>query len=205
MLPESLFNRKLWDFLLLVDCREADRVREAGCYHCGGVLHSAGYVRKPRGVPYLLGSKRADLAFRHSFCCGSCRRRTMPASVRFFGRRVYVGLVFVLLPALSGDGGPSAVRCACRRLGLSRRTLRRWRRWWQEVFSASRFWRANRSRFLPGAAEDLPGDLLAGFRGAGCVERAVRGLLFLREWFLFLVVADGDSVGEIAAQKLPSI
>ena len=78
MLPGSLFNRKLWDFLLRVDELEAERVREAGCGGCGGVLHSAGYVLKPRGVPYLLGSQRSDLAFRHSFCCGACRRRTTP-------------------------------------------------------------------------------------------------------------------------------
>ena len=31
MLPESLNNRKLWDFLLRVDEFEAERVREEGC------------------------------------------------------------------------------------------------------------------------------------------------------------------------------
>ena len=102
MLPESLFNRKLWDFLLRVDELEAERVREAGCVHRVDVLHSAGYVRKPRVVPYLLGSQRSDLAFRHSFCCSACRRRTTPASVRFPGRRVYVGLVVVFFAGVVG-------------------------------------------------------------------------------------------------------
>ena len=79
MLPETLFNRKLWDFLLRVDFREAGRVRKAGCRHCGGVLHSANYLRKPRGVPYLLGAKRSDLAFRHSLSrdnLGETQRRS---------------------------------------------------------------------------------------------------------------------------------
>ena len=29
MLPEPVFNRKLWSFILRTDCREAERVREA--------------------------------------------------------------------------------------------------------------------------------------------------------------------------------
>lgn len=201
MLPETLFNRKLWDFVFRIDCREAEGVREAGCRHCGGVLHSAGYVRKPRGIPYLLGAKRADLAFRHSFCCSACRRRTLPASVRFLGRRLYVGLVVVLLPALLGDGSPSAAASACQRLHLSLRTLRRWRRWWQEEFSSSRFWRAHRSRLVPGAADRLPGDLVAACRG-GCVGRGVRALLFLCEGPPFLADSEGDAGGGIFAQKM---
>ena len=178
MLPESFWNFKLWDSLLRVDDLEAERVRQEGCGHCGGVLHCAGYGRKPRGVTDLLGSKRADLVFCHSFCCGTCRRRTMPASVRFPGRRVYVGLAVVLLPALLGDGSPSAALSACRRLHLSDRTLRRWRRWWQEEFSSSRFWRAHRGRLVPGAAARFPGGLLEAFRPQPQVEPLLVGMTF---------------------------
>ena len=32
-------------------------------------------------------------------------------------RRVYVGLIVLLLPVLLGDGSPTAVSAACRRLG----------------------------------------------------------------------------------------
>ena len=172
MLPEPVFNRKLWSFILRIDCREAERVREADCRYCGGVLHCANHVRELRGVPVLLGAKRADLACRHSFCCGDCRRRTKPASVRFPGRRVYVGLVVVLLPAPLGDGSSSAALSACRRFHLSLRTLRRW---WQEEFWSSRFWRAHRSRLVPGAVARLAGDLVDGVRG-GCVGLGVRAL-----------------------------
>ena len=202
MLPESLNNRKLWDFLLRVDEFEAERVREEGCRHCGGVLHSGGYVRKPRGIEYLLGTKHAELSFRHSFCCGSCRRRTLPASVRFLGRRLYVGLVVVLLPALLGDGSPAAALSACARLHVSERTLVRWRRWWQEEFSASRFWRGHRGRLEPGKAARLPGDLLARFPRGGLVARGVRALVFVREAFPFLKECEGDAGGGDFAQKL---
>ena len=93
MLYALLFHRKLRDFLLRIERVEAERAREAGCCRCGGVPHSAEYGRKPRGVPCALAAKWADLAFRHGFCCGDGRRRTTPASVRFFGRQVYVGLI----------------------------------------------------------------------------------------------------------------
>ena len=173
MLPASLYNRKLWDFLLRVDELAAERVREAGCGHCGGVLHSAGYCRKPRGDPYLLGLQPSDLAFCHGFCGGDCRRRTTPASVRSLDRREYVGLIVVLLPALLGDGSPSAAFSPRARLHVSDLTLRLWRRWWQE-FSARRFWRAHRDRLEPGKAARLPGDLMARFPRGGPVASRSR-------------------------------
>ena len=83
MLPESFWNFRLWDFLLRVDDLEAERVRQEGCGHCGGVLHCAGYGRKPRGVPYLLGSKRADSdpvpPGPHSTSARSSKPRSEPA------------------------------------------------------------------------------------------------------------------------------
>ena len=181
-------------FLFEVDSREASRMRKAGCRHCGGVLHSARYGRKPRGIPSALAAEGECAALRHSFCCALCRRRTTPASVRFFGRRVYVGLIFVLLPALLGSEGPTAAAAACRKLHLSLRTLRRWRRWWQEDFAGSAFWRGSRRRFAPGVEEaGLPLGLVNSFEGVDWADRGVQALFLLREWFSFLIVADGDS------------
>ena len=85
MLPEKNRVRKVWDFLLQVDSREASQVRKTGCRHCGGVLHSARYGRKPRGIPSALAADGECAAFRHSFCCAVCRRRTTPASGRVGG------------------------------------------------------------------------------------------------------------------------
>ena len=194
MLPESSQVGKIWDFLLQVDSREASQVRKTGCRHCGGVLHSAHYGRKPRGIPSALAGAGECAALRHSFCCAVCRRRTMPASVRFFGRRVYVGLIFVLLPALLGQEGPTAAAAACKKLNLSLRTLRRWRRWWQEDFADSAFWRGSRGRFAPGVEEaGLPLGLVDSFEGVDWADRVVQALLLLREWFSFLILVEGDS------------
>ena len=202
MQPVSISNPRLWDFMCLIDEREASRVRCAGCRHCGGALHSATYARKPRGVPEAVVSGGSRPVLRHSFCCAVCRRRTTPASVRFVGRRVYVGLIVLLLPVLLGDASPTAVSAACRRLGLSRQTLRRWRRWWQETFAGSAFWRAHRGRFRPGVdASGLPRALLEGFRRGGLLGRAVRALLFLRDGFMFAVF-EGSASGDRDPQKM---
>ena len=96
-----LSNARVWDFLKQVDAAEAQRCREAGCPRCGGALHSATYPRKPHG----LAAELRDDVRRFSLCCSVCRRRVKPASVRFFGRRFYVGALFVLVSALALAGG----------------------------------------------------------------------------------------------------
>ena len=80
-------------FLIRLDEELAAQAQCAGC-SCGGVLHRANYPRKPRGCPTL--AIRDAFSSRLSFCCSRCRRRTTSVSVRFLGRRVYLGLVVVL-------------------------------------------------------------------------------------------------------------
>lgn len=107
---------------------------------CGGRLHRANYPRKPRGSPAALGP---DYGRRFSFCCDrdACRKRTTPPSMRFLGRHVYLAAVFVLASAMRH--GMTAVRAAklTAWLGVSRRTLGRWRRWWLQTFVASEVWK----------------------------------------------------------------
>lgn len=142
----------------------AAQVRAAGCTHCGGVLHSAHYRRKPRGVNRaLLGE---DSQRRLSLCCSveGCRLRNTPASVRFLGRRVYLGAVVMVLSALTQ--GLSARRCAELRIrfGVSERTLRRWRYWWQVLLPATPWWRQARARWVTAPrASALPASLLERF------------------------------------------
>jgi len=88
--------------LLLFDRDLAEGYRLEGC-PCGGSLHRAAYVRKPRGVPWGLPE---GFCIRESFCCSreGCRRRLTPPSLRFLGRRVYLGAVVVV-----ADPAPSPV------------------------------------------------------------------------------------------------
>lgn len=141
----------------------AERVRASGCRWCGGRLDSARYPRKPRGGPAGLGP---EYEWRLSFCCAreGCRRRMTPPSVRYLGRRVYLGVVVVLVSAMTHGLSVRRVAQLHAHLGIGLRTLRRWRRWWQHAFVESRFWRGARGRFLPPVDEDrLPASLLERF------------------------------------------
>lgn len=173
-----LSDSTLWELLFRLDQGLAAEARDRGC-PCGGALHSARYPRKPRGGPSDLGP---EYSCRLSLCCAreGCRRRTTPPSVRFLGRRVYLGAVVVLVSALRE--GITAKRAAHLRelLGVSLRTLRRWRVWWRDAFVASSFWKSVRGRFLPSVeVSALPASLLERFSGDGDRSRLIQALTFV--------------------------
>jgi hypothetical protein len=168
-------------FLLLVtlDRDLAEQLRVQRCPQCGAVLHYGRYARKPRGGPPDLPP---DYDRRDSLCCAAhgCRKRVLPPSLRFFGRRVYLGPVFVLVSVMVH--GITAKRAAALRalVGVSVRTLARWRVWWRQVFPQTRFWHAARARFAPPVAEPgLPASLVERFAQGGDADRAVAVLRFL--------------------------
>jgi len=142
-----------------------------GCLLCGGKLHRSDYDRKPRGGPQW------DLRF--SLCCAQegCRRRHTPPSVRFMGRRVYAGLVVVLVSAMIHGLKPERVELLRETLGIDRRTLERWRQWWLGIFVESSFWREVRARFMPPLChKTMPLSLCVSFE----VERRDRLLELLK-------------------------
>lgn len=139
----------------------AAEVRAARCASCGGVLHSARYPRKPRGGPSSLGQERV---MRASFCCAEegCRRRATPPSLLFLGRKVFYGVLVLLIPILREGSTPERVRRLEAKFGVSRRTLYRWRRWWRETVPRSRWWQQQRGLFRAVVdGDELPGLLLA--------------------------------------------
>ena len=164
MCHELLGDARLYEQLLRFDTDLAERVRATAC-PCGGRLHSARFPRKPRGSP--IGLDGYD--YRFSFCCDreGCRARVTPPSLRFLGRRVYLGAVVVLVSAMMHGLTAWRVAKLCRLLGVDRRTLERWRRWWQEEFPTTPLWRDAKARFMPPVAEaELPAVLLDRFDGA---------------------------------------
>lgn len=173
-----LRDASLYDVLLKIDLDLAASTRAGGCAACGGRLHSARYPRKPRGGPDHLGP---EYERRLSFCCAAdgCRQRATPASVRFLGRRVYLGAVVVLVTAMTHGVTPRRAAELQELLGVKRRTLERWRSWWRGAFVASPFWRSERGRFMPPlAAGALPGSLLERF-GVEVATRVTKALQFL--------------------------
>ena len=178
MYQSVLADVGLYGLLLRLDQDLARTAQEQGCGRCGGRLDRADYARKPRGVPLELGPEHA---VRLSLCCAAegCRRRTTPASVRFLGRRVYVGAAVLGITALGTGRRGAEVRALRTWLGLSARTLARWRRWWHAVFAESAFWRGARGQLrTPVAVRALPGALLRRFAG-DLQAQLIAGLRFL--------------------------
>ena len=89
-----------------------------------------------------------------------------PASLRFLGRRVYLGLIVVLVATLRYGPSPTRVRKLRELTGVSRRTVERWCRWWRSGFVETPFWQMARAEFgEPVAEAALPSSLLERFTG----------------------------------------
>ena len=67
--------------------------------------------------------------------------------MRFFGRRFYVGALFILISALVLRGGVR-LQTIKRKWGIPVATLRRWRTWWLETFPATEPWGAKRGELV---------------------------------------------------------
>ena len=176
-----LNDSKLYEFLLQIDRDLAETARQSACRFCGDRLHSACYLRKPRGVPEDI-DPGPEYPVRFSFCCRAeaCRRRHTPPSVRFLGRRVYLGVMVVLLTVMRQGPTPRSVESLQAIFGVGPRTLVRWQTWWHDIFPKSGFWRRVKARFMPAVAEaDLPGALVLRFQGETLLQRIILLLTFL--------------------------
>lgn len=186
MLESLLHDGKLHRLQEKVDQDLAEEARKSGCRHCGGKVHRADYERKPRGGP-----KEWDK--RDSFCCAEdgCRKRKTPPSVRFLGRKVYVGVVVTLISAMRYGLKAKRVEVLREALGIDVRTLQRWREWWLSTFVVSSFWKQAKSRFMPPIDEkEIPLSLVNAF-GRPARERILELLKFLSP----ITIAVGREVG----------
>lgn len=177
-----LAKKSVYELLEKCDADLAEQCRRAGCLKCPaneGRLHRSDYRRKPRGGPE---EAKVVETWRESFCCDrdGCRKRHTPPSVRFLGRKVYWGVVVVLMAAMQHGIKPARVEVLRARLGIDGRTLERWRTWWLTTFVESRFWKEARARFMPVPCQKtLPWSLCETF-GIDRLDRLLKLLRFLR-------------------------
>ena len=138
---------RLWSVLLAIDQDLAEMTRKKAC-PCGGRLHCANYLRKPRGTPLQLPEPQR---LRLSFCCDrdGCRKRVTPPSVRFLGPKVYLGVFVILISAMRQGPTPRRVRELSLRFGADRRTIARWQVLWREHFPQTPFWKLARASLIP--------------------------------------------------------
>ena len=146
MLLGCAFRVSLFFVLRDIELDLARQCQAAGCPHCGGSLHFARYSRKPRGMP---DDAPAELCVRLGLCCSrpECRRRTLPPSCVFMGRRVYWAGAVVLVTALRQQrtAGHSYqwIRAT---FGVSQSTVRRWLAYFRDRFALSETWQRVRGR-----------------------------------------------------------
>jgi len=153
---------EFFEGLTAIDLSIVEQAARQPCSECGGRLYRGDYPRKPRGGQ-IAGAAEGWVR-RFSLCCGSegCRRRATPPSVRFLGRRVYVGAVVIMAAAVALTS--MAASAAVRATGVPSRTTRRWLRWWRGSFTTSRPFVELSARMVPPPERRwLPTSLLERF------------------------------------------
>jgi hypothetical protein len=195
MSHELVLGEEWFARLTEFDRQIAEAVAAEGCRHCGGPLHQGNYERKPRGAQ-LAGAGEA-FRLRHSLCCGreGCRRRSLPPSLRFLGRRVYLEAVvlFASVRAMALE----TLRQARRATGVPARTLRRWHTWWTAALPISTVWIELRALFVPPppAESELPRSLLERAEAALGEDAAVSDALLLCARWLSPLTTQSVSAG----------
>ena len=99
--------------------------------------------------------------------------------MRFLGRRVYLGAVVLLVTVMRHGASPARLRKLREMYDIDLRTLERWRKWWQESFPQTPFWKIAKGRFDSPVDEALlPQSLLDRFLGS-LRSRAISALEFI--------------------------
>ena len=188
MLIDLLRTVTLYRLLHLIDQDLATAQKQQRCPHCSGPLHDAHYMRKPRGGPAKLPD---EYSVRLSLCCGreGCRRRCLPPSCLFMGRRVYWSSVVLIVVTLRQQRtcGFSA-RKVKKLFGITHQTLLRWMAYFRDEFPRSRDWRSIRGWVSAQVVNDaLPSSLIVHFMSSH--ENPQAGLIAC---LLFLAVGQSE-------------
>ena len=164
MLSELLEKVSLFRILHCIDTDLCKQLRQKGCPYCGGPLHQSNYERKPRGGPEAIPD---EYLIRQSLCCGraQCRRRTLPASCLFMGRRVYWGCVILVVLTFKQNRPDSAsARRIQEMFKISRETLKRWMAYFRNEFPVSIQWQRLQGRLAATvSSNELPAGLINYF------------------------------------------
>jgi hypothetical protein len=100
--------------------------------------------------------------------------------VRFLGRKVYLGVIVILITALEHGLSAKRRQWLIETLDIWPQTFSRWRQWWREIFPASRCWQSERGQFIPPVdSSQLPGALLGRLTGDDLIQRLCQLLRLL--------------------------
>jgi len=193
MLSELLKNKNLFYQLFLIDKEIAEQYRQMKCPYCGGTLHYANYYRKPRGEPEDINE---ECFIRFSLCCSQegCRRRIIPHSCRFLGRKVY-WFVNILIVVYECQNSEDCIFRLSKLYDISRYTLKRWLLFFKNVFPVSSQWQKIRGLVKASIKNsELPSILVKFFLNikTSAQDAVVSCLKFLSQGFsLHIKIRDG--------------
>jgi hypothetical protein len=175
MYHKYLTDKNFFEFLYKTDQDLARKTKEKGCRICGSKVHVSNYMRKPRGFDGLPD----DYSLRFSLCCArdGCRKRVLPESIRFFGRVVYWSVHMVLISAML-NGRSSDIEKIMSEFNVDIRTLKRWRKWWKNIFPATKFWKKMKGE-LSEDVDLFPLEILAILQKNNLENAAIIKLLHL--------------------------
>lgn len=179
MLPELLQRSNLFFLLYQIDLELAQACRKNGCLHCNGPLHQANYSRQPWGAPENMTDEQK---IRQSLCCGheGCRKRLLPPSSIYMGKKKYWSAVIVIVMALrqNKSKSPDVIKLM-RMFSISYKTILRWRDWFKNIFPSTPHWMRLRGRISAQiCSHQLPGNLLDYFiQSKGSAEAGLIGCL----------------------------
>ena len=163
MVNEVELGGEFFRLLEQVDEGVARRVAAAGCPRCEGPLHRGDYARKPRGA--LIARAGDTSVVRFSLCCGreGCRKRATPPSLRFLGRRVYLGVVVIVASLVAQALGTAETSRPV--TGVPARTTKRWLGWWRGPFLSTAVLVAVQARLVGVDTQALPASIVAKLPG----------------------------------------
>ena len=202
MSHELLLYTSFFLFLLLIDRDIAAKAHLVRCPHCGGVLDVANFHRKPRGS---LCCQPAGFDVRFSLCCrvDGCRRRRTPPSVRFLDRRVYLGIVTVIVATMQHGASQFRLKQLQTTLKVDYHTIHSWIGFWGKLFPTTDRGRRTRSWFPDGGSST---DLLSMLWKKLCPAVGAPidiGIAVLR--MLAMVMTDGHWLDEKIIKQLAAI
>jgi hypothetical protein len=165
MVDRFELGREFFAQLEQEDEKIARKVADGGCLACGsGALHRSDYSRKARGG--LIAPEGEGSVTRFSLCCNleGCRKRATPPSLRFLGRRVYLGAVVIVASMFARVIANAA---ELRQVtGVPVRTTRRWLGWWGGPFVSTGVFVAVCARLIGVAVAELPRSIVLRLPGS---------------------------------------
>jgi hypothetical protein len=163
MISEPLQNERFFYELYIIDTRIAEYYRRMPCPHCNGPLYFSNYFRIPRGET-VVGLPK-EYFIRYSLCCGNegCRRRVIPPSCRFLDRKVYWHAAILIIMSEFQNTKVCVFKLA-KKFNISRNTIARWIKFYQNIFPSSRKWQKIRGMVAAFITNDeLPSNLVNHF------------------------------------------